>query len=77
MALYDKYGLTKRERDVYNYIVTYKLINGISPTMSEIGEGIITSRSFVRRCLQNLEKKGVLEYDGSKRRTINIKKFLV
>lgn len=76
MKRYDKDGLTLRERDVYNYVVTYKFINNISPSMNDIADALYTSRAFVRICLRNLEDKGVLTYDRKKGRSIVIKKFL-
>lgn len=70
MSRYDKDGLTLRERDVYNYIVEFKKINGFSPSTYDISKALITSRSFVRRCLYNLEAKGFIRYDSNKRRNI-------
>lgn len=70
MSRYDKDGLTYRERDVYNYIVEFKQINGFSPSTYDISQALITSRSFVRRCLYNLEQKGFIRYDSDKRRNI-------
>lgn len=76
MKRYDKNGLTKREKDIYNYIVAFKLINGFSPTISEIADELITSRSFVRQALYKLEEKGIINY-RNKARTIVVKKMIV
>lgn len=76
MSRYDKEGLTVRERDIYNYIVSFKTINGFSPTISEIADGLITSRTFVRQALYKLEQKGFIRYNDEKRRTIVVTRIL-
>lgn len=68
MSRYDKDGMTLRERDIYNYIIQFKTINGISPSTYDISKALITSRSFVRRCLYNLEQKGFIRYASDKTR---------
>lgn len=73
----DKYGLTPRERDIYNYIVAFKLINGFSPTLYEIADELLTSRTFVRESVQKLNEKGIIQYNPKKRRTITVKKMIV
>jgi len=75
MSRYDKDGLTIRERDIYNYIIQFKTINGFSPTISEIADGLITSRSFVRTAIYNLDTKGFIRYNPDKRRTITVLKM--
>ena len=76
MSRYDENGLTVRERDIYNYIVSFKTINGFSPTISEIADGLITSRTFVRQALYKLEQKGFIRYNDEKRRTIVVTRIL-
>ena len=51
MSRYDNQGLTLREREILNYIIDFKTVNGFAPTISEISVGLITSRSFVRSAL--------------------------
>ena len=51
MSRYDSQGLTLREREILNYIIDFKTVNGFAPTISEIACGLITSRSFVRSAL--------------------------
>lgn len=75
MSRYDKDGLTLRERDVYNYIIQFKTINSIAPTISEISQGLYSSRTFIRRCVHNLENKGFIRYDETKRRSIIVIKL--
>lgn len=74
MSRYDKNGLTFRERDVYDYIVEFKTINGFSPSTYDIAQALYTSRSFVRRCLYNLEQKGFIRYSSEKHRNIIVVK---
>lgn len=73
---YDKDGLTYRERDIYNYIVKFKQINGYAPTINEIARALFTSRSFVSTALARLSDKGIIKYIPNKYRTITILKFL-
>lgn len=70
MSRYDDQGLTLREREILNYIIDFKTVNGFAPTISEIANALITSRSFVRSALYNLEDKGFIRYNPNKRRTI-------
>lgn len=73
---YDKDGLTFQQRNIYNYIVKFKTINGFAPTISEIADALITSRSFVRLSLYLLQDKGIVRYDEQKRRSIVVTKML-
>lgn len=68
--------LTKREYDIFNYIVNFKITNGYAPTITEIANGVYTSRSFVRSTIYRLEDKGYVKYNDQKRRSIVITKFL-
>ena len=76
MKRYDNNGLTLRQRDIYNYIVQFKTINGFAPTISEIAEALYTSRTFVRQSLYILSDKKYIRYDGTKRRSIVVLKLL-
>lgn len=73
---HDEYGLTRRQRDVYNYILHFKQVNGYAPTMREIANGIITSRSFARECVHVLVDKRIVKYNPKTFRSIVILKFL-
>ena len=70
MSRYNEYGLTLREREILNYIIDFKTVNGFAPTISEIACGLITSRSFVRSALYRLEEKGFIRYKPEKMRSI-------
>ena len=70
MSRYDNDGLTIREREILNYIIDFKTVNGFAPTISEIATTLITSRSFVRSALYHLEEKGFIRYKPEKMRSI-------
>ena len=70
MKRYNNLGLTLRETDILQYIIDFKTINGFSPTITEIANALITSRSFVRTVLYSLEDKGFIRYNDKKMRSI-------
>lgn len=73
---HDEYDLTRRQRDVYDYILQFKQTNGYAPTMREISNGIMTSRSYVRECVHVLVDKQIVKYNPKTFRSIVILKFL-
>lgn len=75
MKRYDKDGLTGREREILDYIIRYKSVNGMSPTISEIADALYTSRSFVRTVIYKIADKGFIRYDDTKRRSIVVCRF--
>ena len=68
--------LTYKEKEIYNYIVQFKQINGYSPSWNEIVCGVHTSKSYVQTVLNNLSDKGFIRYSPNKCRSIVILKFL-
>ncbi|MDO4564672.1 MAG: hypothetical protein Q4C04_03585 [Clostridia bacterium] len=57
----EKIKMTKRENDVYNYILEYRKAKRFSPSMREIAEGIgLHSASTVHIHVHNLMNKGWL-----------------
>ena len=57
-------ALTKRQRQVYDYIAGFVQKNGYSPSFEEIGEGMgLSSLATVHKHISNLEKKGLLRRD--------------
>ena len=72
-----KTELTQKEKEVYNYIVSFKIVNGFAPTITEISKGLYTSRTYVRECLEKLQEKEVLKYVPSKARTIVVQKMII
>ena len=68
-------SLTKKQRDVYDYIRSYMEKNAIAPYIREIQEGcnIQCYKSAVDKLLA-LEKKGYIKRSMNKHRSIMLKK---
>jgi repressor LexA len=65
--------LTKRQREIFDYIGKYAEKTGYPPTVREIGKAVgLHSSSTVHVHLANLEKAGVLRRDPSKPRALEI-----
>ena len=67
-------GLTQKQADVYNAIVKYKIENGYSPTLYEIGEILNKSVGAIQFSLNILERKGYITFEKYKNRTIKVVK---
>lgn len=67
-------GLTQKQADVYNAIVKYKIENGYSPTIYEIGEILNKSVGAIQFSLNILERKGYITFEKYKNRTIKVVK---
>jgi len=69
----DRYVLTKKQKDVYDYIKSYIEKNSVSPYIREIQEGcsIQCYKSAVDKLLA-LEKKGYIKRSLNKHRSIAI-----
>ncbi len=59
--------LTKREKDVYNFVVTFRIEKQISPSLRKIAAGIgLFSESTVSAHVHKIADKGwFLPYDGA------------
>lgn len=65
--------LTKRQREIFDYIGKYAEKTGYPPTVREIGKAVgLHSSSTVHVHLANLEKAGVLRRDPTKPRALEI-----
>ena len=65
--------LTKRQRDIYDYVVRYADRHGYPPTVREIGEAVgLASPSTVHAHLANLERAGFLRRDPTKPRALEL-----
>jgi repressor LexA len=65
--------LTKRQREIVDFIKRYSAKHGYPPTVRDIGKAIgLTSSSTVHAHLANLEKVGLLRRDPSKPRAIEL-----
>src|SRR5204863_9902941 len=65
--------LTKRQKEIFDYIRKYAGKYGYPPTVREIGKAVgLHSSSTVHAHLANLEKSGLLRRDPSKPRAIEL-----
>ena len=68
-----KSDLTKRQKEIFEYIRRYASKHGYPPTVREIGKAVgLTSSSTVHAHLANLEKIGLLRRDPTKPRAIEL-----
>lgn len=66
-------NLTKRQREVFEFIKRYSAKHGYPPTVRDIGKAIgLASSSTVHAHLANLEKIGLLRRDPTKPRAIEL-----
>ncbi len=66
-------ALTKRQKQIYDYIADFVQRNGYSPSFEEIGEGMgLSSLATVHKHVSNLEKKGLLKRDYNRSRSIDV-----
>ena len=66
-------NLTKRQREIFDFIRRYSDRHGYPPTVRDIGKAIgLTSSSTVHAHLSNLEKVGLLRRDPTKPRAIEV-----
>ena len=65
--------LTKRQKEIFDYIRKYATKHGYPPTVREIGKAVgLHSSSTVHAHLANLEKIGLLRRDPTKPRAIEL-----
>ena len=65
--------LTKRQKEIFDFIRRYASKHGYPPTVREIGKAVgLHSSSTVHAHLANLEKSGLLRRDPSKPRAIEL-----
>lgn len=66
-------AITKRQRQVYDFIAEFVQRNQYSPSFEEIGEGLgLTSLATVHKHISNLETKGLLSRDYNRSRSIDL-----
>jgi repressor LexA len=74
--MFDERGshmLTKRQREIYDFVVRYADRHGYPPTVREIGEAVgLASPSTVHAHLANLERAGYLRRDPTKPRALEL-----
>ena len=66
-------NLTKRQKEIFDFIKRYSDSHGYPPTVRDIGKAVgLASSSTVHAHLANLEKAGLLRRDPSKPRAIEL-----
>lgn len=66
-------ALTRRQRELYDWISEFVQKHGYSPSFEEIGEGLgLSSLATVHKHVTNLEKKGLLKRDYNRSRSIDL-----
>ncbi|HWZ43817.1 MAG TPA: transcriptional repressor LexA [Candidatus Saccharimonadales bacterium] len=66
-------AITKRQRQVYDFIHDFVQQHGYSPSFEEIGAGMgLSSLATVHKHVSNLEMKGLLKRDYNRSRSIDV-----
>ncbi len=66
-------ALTKRQRQIYDFIADFVQSNGYSPSFEEIGAALgLSSLATVHKHINNLETKKLLRRDYNRSRSIDI-----
>ncbi len=66
-------AITRRQRQVYDFISGFVQKQGYSPSFDEIGQGLgLSSLATVHKHISNLEKKGLLTRDYNRSRSIDL-----
>ena len=68
-------ALTRRQKQVYDFLAGFVEEHGYSPSFEEIGEGLgLSSLATVHKHVSNLEEKGLLKRDYNRSRSIDLLK---
>jgi repressor LexA len=66
-------AITKRQREIYDFIARFVAEHGYSPSFEEIGAGTdLSSLATVHKHVTNLERKGLLKRDYNRSRSIDV-----
>jgi repressor LexA len=66
-------AITKRQRQVYDFISEFVQRNNYTPSFQEIGDGLgLSSLATVHKHISNLENKGLLSRDYNRSRSIDL-----
>src|SRR5260221_1016772 len=66
-------ALTKRQKEVLDYLVAFETKHGYAPSFEEIGKGLkLTSLATVHKHISTLEKKGFIRRGYNQSRSIEI-----
>ncbi|HEU5402132.1 MAG TPA: transcriptional repressor LexA [Terriglobales bacterium] len=66
-------AITRRQRQVLDFITSFIRENGYSPSFEEIGQGLgLSSLATVHKHISNLDQKGYLKRDYNRSRSIDV-----
>src|SRR5579862_910541 len=66
-------ALTKRQKEVLDYLVSFETKHGYAPSFEEIGKGMkLTSLATVHKHISTLEKKGFIRRGYNQSRSIEV-----
>src|SRR5262244_1647898 len=66
-------AITRRQREVYDFISRFVTEHGYSPSFEEIAQGLqLNSLATVHKHITNLERKGLLTRDYNRSRSIDL-----
>jgi repressor LexA len=66
-------AITRRQREVYDFIANFVQRHGYSPSFEEIGKGLdLSSLATVHKHITNLERKGLLKREQNRSRSIDV-----
>jgi repressor LexA len=69
-------AITRRQREVYDFLQNFIDEHGYSPSFEEIGAGLgLSSLATVHKHLNNLQEKGLLKRDYNRSRSIDVVKM--
>lgn len=65
--------LTRRQREILEFIVSFRAAHGYAPSLEEIGQAFgLSSPATVHKHLTNLEAKGLIRRDAHRSRAIEV-----
>lgn len=66
-------AITRRQKEVYDFVADFVQQHGYSPSFEEIGRGLgLNSLATVHKHVSNLEKKGLVKRDYNRSRSIDL-----
>ncbi len=69
-------AITRRQREVYDFLQHFIEEHGYSPSFEEIGAGLgLSSLATVHKHISNLQEKGLLKRDYNRSRSIDVVKI--
>jgi len=69
-------AITRRQKEVYDFLQRFIEQHGYSPSFEEIGAGLgLSSLATVHKHLNNLQEKGLLKRDYNRSRSIDVVKM--